>query len=386
MAFSSGAILTTITGQFTRLAGSRISILHRYLIRQFLSALILSLAASTTLFLVFDLFERMKTFLKEEATLLQVLSYLAFKIPLILTLMTPIAVMVAVLVSVGRMSQLSEITAMRACGASIFWLATPLFFTGLLISSLVFFGNETIVPWAERKVSDIYRLDVKKHLEKGKLSRADFWYRTKNRFFKVDLYDSRENTMNGITIFELDKDFRLARRFDAAVTRWRGPIVGWVMDDVTEISTNSKGSYSSAHYPHLPLLIDEKPADFYNLKLEPDTMSSHDLRHYIRKLKSDGVPTTQWKVRLAAKASFPLLSAIVVLVVFPFALIPARSGRMTLSFVIGLSIGFGYYIVHAICSSLGTAELIPVYSAAWAANVFLLCIGGWFLTEAEMHR
>ena len=365
---------------------SGISILHRYLIRQFLSALILSLAASTTLFLVFDLFERMKTFLREDATILQIVSYMLFKTPLIITLMTPIAVMVAVLVTVGRMSQLSEITAMRACGASIIWLVVPLFLTGIVISALVYLGNETIVPWSERKVNDIYLMDVKKHLERGVLSRGDFWYRTKNRFFKVDLYDSQKKTMNGVTIFELDKDFRLSRRFDATATKWGGPIVGWVMDDVTEISTDSKGNYTSAHYTHLPLLIDEKPADFYNLKLEPETLSSHDLRHYIRKLRSDGVPTTQWRVRLASKLSFPLLSAIIVLVVFPFALIPARSGRMTLSFVIALSIGFGYYFVHAIASSLGTAELIPVYPAAWAADIFLVCIGGWFITEAEMHQ
>lgn len=365
---------------------SHISILHRYLIKQFLSALLLALSASTALFLVFDLFERLKTFLREDATIFQVISYMAFKVPLILTLMTPIAVMVAVLVTVGRMSQLSEITAMRACGASIIWLVVPLFLTGLIISALVFLGSETVVPWAERKVNEIYVIDVKKHLEKGVLSRGDFWYRTKNRFFKVALYDSRNKSLNGITIFEMDKDFRLARRFDADVAQWQGPIVGWVMDNVTEIATDSAGSYSSSHYSHLPLVIDEKPADFYNMKLEPETMSSHDLRHYIRKLRADGVPTTQWQVRLASKISFPLLSAVVVLLVFPFALIPARSGRMTASFVIALSIGFGYYFIHAIASSLGTAELIPVYSAAWTANVFMLCIGGWFLIEAEIHR
>ncbi|MCB0360159.1 MAG: LptF/LptG family permease, partial [Bdellovibrionales bacterium] len=106
----------------------RLPLLHRYVLSQFLLTLVVCLLAATTLFLVFDFFERLNTFFKEEASILEALSYSLYKIPFIVHVMTPVAVLVSTLISVGRLSQNSELTAMRACGVSIFWIAEPLLF------------------------------------------------------------------------------------------------------------------------------------------------------------------------------------------------------------------------------------------------------------------
>src|SRR3989338_7199590 len=104
----------------------RLSILQRYILRGFIQTLLLCLAGATTIFVIFDFFERIGIFLGENARVWQVVSYLLFKIPLIIQLMAPVAVLIATLLTVGRLSQQSEVTAMRACGVSLFWLAKPL--------------------------------------------------------------------------------------------------------------------------------------------------------------------------------------------------------------------------------------------------------------------
>src|SRR4051812_39075402 len=101
---------------------SRIPLLQRYLLRHFISAFLGCLLAFVTLFTVVDFFERLRTFIKEGSTFFQASTYILLKIPMIVHLMTPVAVLVATLLAVGRLSQLSEITAMRASGASITWL------------------------------------------------------------------------------------------------------------------------------------------------------------------------------------------------------------------------------------------------------------------------
>ncbi len=362
---------------------SRFTLLHRYVLGQFLAVFILCLLGATVLFVVFDLFEQMRIFLKEDSAFSHAALYILFRIPFVVQLMTPIAVLVATMISVGRLSQLSEVTAMRACGVSLLWLARPLMLCGILFSFLVFIAGETIVPWATERAQEIYTVDIRKQVEKGVFSRTNFWYRSQERFYNIGYYDSRAATIQGLAIFEFDRSFRLRRRIDAKQALWEGPQIGWTMREVVEASFNQGGDVDFSHFEKLPLVIPEEPADLYNFKRHSETMSYTDLRKYIDKLRKDGVSVVSYEVDLAAKFSFPFVNFVVVLIAFPFSLIPARSGTLTASFIAGVTIGFGYHVLHALCTSLGSAELVPIQAAAWAANIILGSIGGYLMAGAE---
>lgn len=361
----------------------RPTILSRYLLKRFWSVFFLCLLASTVLFLVFDFFERMRLFLKEDTPISVAFTYLTLKIPLVVQLMTPIAVLVAVVVSVGRLSQLSEVTAMRSCGASVIRLARPLIGAGVVISLVSLLLGETIVPFATRRVEEIYHLDIKKKAERGVYSRANFWHRSHDKFYNVGLFDSRNSTLSNFSLFEFDSGFNLKRRLDAREIGWLGNDFGWSMRDVTEYTFNSKGHIARTPFRELPLVISERPKDFRDARIAPESMGYRELTKYITKLRSEGVPVARYLVERAAKISFPFVSLILVLVAFPLSLIPSRSGNLTASILSAVSIAFGYYFVHAFCTSLGAAELIPIYPAAWAANILLICIGGYLLAGAE---
>lgn len=361
-----------------------LSLLQRYLLSQFLGVFGLCLFAAVSLFLVFETFERMRVFVREDSTVLLAATYLLYKVPLILHLMTPVAVLVATLISVGRLSQLSEVTAMRACGSSVFSLAKPLLLTGAVISLLMFIAGETIVPWSTQRVEEIYHLDIRKKDQKGSFSRANFWYRHDSTFYRIGFYDSRSSDLAEISLFSMDNNFEMRKRIDAKTAHWSNkPQVGWVMENVNEIAMGEDGRFDVSRFERLPLVIEERPEDFYNMRREPETLSYSELSDYISKLSSEGVPVTEYLVAQAAKISFPMVSFIVVLVAFPFALTPARSGNMSASFVAGISIGFGYHVVHAISTSLGGAELIPIAASAWAANIILGCLGAYLMIGAE---
>lgn len=360
-----------------------VHILHRYIFREFFSAFFVCILASTALFLVFDVFERSRTFLREDSSWLQVSSYLFFKIPLIVHLMTPVAVLIAVLFSIGRLSQRSEITAMRSCGASIAFLITPLVVAGFVLSGLIFIAGETIVPTASARVEEIYQLDIKKKVEKGDYSKANFWHRNKNIFLSIGLYDSRNASLNAISLFEFDSNFELRRRIDAQRALWEGSSIGWLMENAVELTFQRTGETQMETYASIPLAISETPTDFYNIRRRPETMNYVELSQYIEKLKKDGVPITKYLVDRAAKISFPFVNVIVVLVAFSFSLVSARAGTMTKGFIAGISIGFSYHVIHAISLSLGSAELIPILPAAWTANFLLGCLGLYLVAGAE---
>ena len=362
----------------------RISLIHRYILERFLTVLAISLFVSVTLFIVFELLDRLSLFLREGATIWQIVQYFFFKIPLVTQLMLPVSAMVATLISVGRLSQLSEITAMRAGGMSVIYLVKPLLAVGIVLSGFSYLLSETIVPAATKKLDEVYHLDIRRKVEKGSYSRSNFWYREGTRFINVGHYDSKNSKLAEISVFEMNPDFTIKKRIDAAEASFgKNSLVGWTLNNATETELNAEHKFAASRFRQIPLVTKKGPSDFYNMEVNTDALSSSSLRKHAETLSEEGVPVTKLMVDLAAKKSFPLVCLIVIMTAFPFALIPARSGNLSVAFLAGISLGFLYYVVHAFSLSLGNGELIPIQAAAWSANILLGCLGGYLLAGAD---
>jgi lipopolysaccharide export system permease protein len=373
-----GKLLSKLLGRF------RISLIHRYILERYLSVLAISLFASVTLFIVFEMLDRMSVFIREGASLWLILQYIIFKIPLIVQLMLPVSAMVATLISIGRLSQLSEITAMRAGGLSVQYLVRPLLIVGVILSGFGYLLTETIVPATTKKFDEVYHLDIRRKVEKGSFSRSNFWYREGNKFINVGHYDSKNSKLQDVSIYEVDPDFTIRKRVDAKEANFgRSSLIGWTLYNATETELTAKNRFSSSRFRQIPMVTKKEPQDFYNMEVNTDALSSSALRRHAENLAAEGVPVTKLMVDLAAKKAFPLVCLIVIMTAFPFALIPARSGNLSVAFLAGISLGFLYYVVHAFSLSLGNGELIPVTAAAWSANILLGCVGGYLLAGAD---
>src|SRR5262245_23613213 len=127
-------------------------ILHRYILKQLLWNIFLSLLVFIFLFLIFDFFDRIDNILAEKAGILTIIEYFALKVPGTFTLVCPIAMLVGTLFTIGLLSKNSEITAMRAAGCTVWWLAAPAVITGLVVTLISLAFNETAVPAALKRV------------------------------------------------------------------------------------------------------------------------------------------------------------------------------------------------------------------------------------------
>lgn len=350
-------------------------ILHRYILVQLVRNLLLSLVGFTLLFLIFDFFDRIDNIVAENASVLTGVQYFLFKIPLTVTLMLPVAMLVATMLTIGLLSKNSEITAMRASGTAVMWLARPVLAVGIGASILALFLNEAVVPYTTRRVKEIYNIDIRQKDKRGGYSQSDIWWRSKNSFYSVGMFDSRTNQMLDFSEFKLGDDFTIERRIDAEKTSWLNPTLGWSMRGVTDYRFNETAAPEIARYPVLPLPIRDRPEDFYDVKTEPQTMSYRQLRRFIKQQARNGIPITGYLADLHGKIAFPFISFIITLIALPFALKPARSGSLAASFVAGLVIGFSYYAVDSFSIAMGRAEIWPPILAAWMANLLMGFVG-----------
>ena len=352
-------------------------IIHRYILKQYARNLILALLVFMFLFIVFDLFDRMDDFLEHDAELGSILQYFLFKIPLNINFMLPVAVLVSTMLTIGLLSKNSELTAMRAGGLTIFWLARPMLVLSFVLSvgSIIF--AETVVPYSTRRVNEVFNIDIRKKDLTGNYSRNDFWWRSRDKLYSANFFDSRSNTLYGLTQLRLGNDFVVLERTEADAAKYVDDILGWSMSEVEEyrfeegVGTAPEVNSLSS----LPLPIDERPQDFYDAKTDPFEMGYFQLKRFIADQSENGIETGDLLANLYAKVSFPFIIFVVTLLALPFALKPARTGSMAPSFLAGLIIGLGYYAVHSIGLALGRAEIWPPLLAAWCANLVMGFIG-----------
>jgi lipopolysaccharide export system permease protein len=358
-------------------------IIHQYLLKQLLINVIYSLIIFTSLFLVFDFFDRIDNIAAEKASIGITLQYFFLKIPLIVSLMMPVAMLVATLFTIGILAKNSEITAMRASGVTVWWLAIPVICVGFALSLVSLTLNETVVPHTQRRVREIYNIDIRKKDLRGGYSQQDLWWRNGDTFYSADIFDSRTSSLIGLSRIRVNQDFAIVERTDANNATYLDKHLGWSMKDAEVISFPETISPEIERFSGLPLPIAKAPADFFDAETDPHTMSFGQLKRFIAGQQANGLSIAEYLADLYDKIAFPFFSAIVALVVLPFSLKPARSGQMAKSIISALIIGFSYYAVHSFSVALGRAELLPPLLSAWIGNILLTSIGIILISGAE---
>lgn len=358
-------------------------IVHRYIFRLLTRNVALASVALVTLFLVVDLFDRIDNVLGNDASILTISKYFLFKVPVFLNLTLPIATLVATLLTFGLLSKSSEMTALRASGLKLLWIARPLFIISILLSVFSFALSESVVPYCQRRVRELYNIDIRQSHKEGKFNQTDFWWRDENDFYSAGIFDSRDETLFGLVRLKLSPEFKPVLRIDAKQVKWISPEFGWTMYGVQQYAFSEGESVQSSTLPSATLPISEEPKDFYDSKTDPLTMSYSQLRNFIDEQLRNGVSAREFLADLYAKLSFPLVTFICSFVALPFAILPARTGSMAASFTAGIMIGFLYYVIHSLSLALGRAEILSPLWAAWNANLLLGIAGVLLLWGAE---
>ncbi len=345
-------------------------IFHRYIATLLLRNFSIGLATFVFLFLMVDFFDRIDNVLTEHSSLWLIIQYFGCKIPRIITLMLPVAMIFSTLFTFGLLSKSSELTAMRASGMTVSWLARPLILLGAVLTLVSLFLNEVVVPSSERYQKEIYNLKIKQKDKKGSYNQSDFWWRSGNRFFAIDLFSSKTRSMHNLSEFTLNQKWEVSHRTEAKKVDWLKQGLGWTMQDVSRFYILENDIHSEK-LSSLPLPIREQPQDFYDFNDEPATMSFAQLSNFIKRQKDNGVATTQYLPDLYNKLAFPFVICITAMLVLPFSLLPARSGSMAVSSLLAIFIAFTYFAVDSFSISMGRADLLPPLLAAWSANIVM---------------
>src|SRR2546422_6118711 len=132
-----------------------IPLLDRYAWRQLGELFAFGVGIFTLLLLVNHLFLVARIVLEQGAALSVALELLVYRLPYFLAFSFPMAMLLASLLVVGRLSDSQEITAMRTSGISLTRIALSVTAAGFLVSGMTLALNEGVAPYTEDRYQQV---------------------------------------------------------------------------------------------------------------------------------------------------------------------------------------------------------------------------------------
>ena len=305
------------------------------------------------------------------------LRYFWYATPQYVYYVTPIAALVATLVSIGLLTKSSELVVMSACGISLYRSALPLFFLGAIWSGLLFGMQERFLAPANREAAAL------RHVIRGGSPQT---FDVLNRRWLVSRggdiyhyqgYDPNRRVLSGLSVYDLDpaRWTLNARLFTAQATfvnpEWESA-GGWLRRFDGE---DDRGTYRP--FNSLPLELESD--EYFNTEQpNADRMNYQQLKLYISELRSSGFNVVPYAVALHRKLSFPFVTTIMTLIAVPFAVTTGKRGALY-GIGVGIALAISYWLFFSVFAAIGTAGLITPPLAAWAPNILFTAAAAYLL-------
>ncbi len=304
--------------------------------------------------------------------------YVSLRVPQIVQLFLPFSVLLATLVTLATLNQNSEVVIFKAAGISAHQILAPLFVTALAIAAANFVFNERI---ATRATATLKAWQLNEYRPDAAAAKplADSWVRGGDDLFRAVTVGGKggETRLGRVTIYDR-QDNRLIRVISADSAR---PIAGgWRL---THAHVFDVGRGTLRDLPSLDLPTSVVPRQFTTTKVEPSYIALWDLWPQIAEQRAAGKPVDTLVAAAWHKLAGPLSTVLMPLLGAVSAFGLARSGRLFIRAVIGMFLGFAFFVADNFMLAMGSFGTVPPVMAAWAPFLLFLLIGEAVLIRTE---
>ena len=349
-------------------------VLSRYLARRFVvwvCIVLLVLAALVWLVGMIELLRRSAP--RDEATFAVVLEMAALKLPAMLELLLPFAVLFGSLFAFDRMARHNELTAAQGAGASVWRILLPALAVAFLLGlcKVMLYG-----PLAAGAQGRFERQEARyfgNASPVSSVSQSGLWLREVHQGNLTILFAGRvgqDRVLHDVVLYRFDGLQNFRNRLDAQSAELRAG--HWLFKGVRDASLLEAPVRRASKTVSTTLSWEGIEEGLSG----PETMSIWQLPEYIDALKEAGFPARRHRLRFHALLSSVVLTAAMLLIGATVSIRSRRRGGAPTMLAAGVGAGFLLFILSDVVFALGLSGRAPVVLAAWtpaAAAVMLGC-------------
>ena len=360
----------------------QIRLLDKYIFREVCLAFFFGICGTSAVFVGSGTLFRIAQYITEYgASFGSVVKMFIFSLPAIAIYTFPMSMLLAALLTFGRLSSSSEITAMKSCGVSFYRIAAPVIVLGVVVSIFSILFTEHVVPRANNAYENVIAYEIQgnaapksqdhiviKEIKDGEMQRLMYARR----------YDSATETLEGVTLQSFEQGETKYVQ-DAAYAKWEG--TQWTMYRGAIYEVSGGKAEHTMRFDKQVLPINAGPGRIVREQKKPEELTMKELRQQIELMRTQFVDTKKLETELYQRITIPMASLVFAIIGVPLGIQPTRSSS---SRGIGLSllIFFCYYVLMTLAGALGqSGALNPAY-AVWLPNVAGLLCGAYLMREA----
>lgn len=351
-------------------------LLDRYVLRHFLQAYSYCIAGFISIWFIFDVSENISTFLDERISRSLIAKYYLTQVPQILVILLPVALLLALLFCLGRMSRANEIVSMLTSGVSLARVVAPLLLAALATTVTSTILNYSLAPHAEYAHKTLLE-DPKSSRQQFGLFGQIFRNRTDNRTWFIQQFKPGENVFRTVHIVQQDENDNIVTNYIATSVLYHPETRAWELQSVKVVHYDATGNITrTAMFPSL-MITDwsETPYRLSSANVRAEFLSVPELREYLN-LNSD-FPTSllaPFATHLQYRLALPWTCFVIALIATPLGVGYSRRGVLS-SVAAAVIIVFAMNFVMHLFLALGEGARIPDWAAAWTPNILFGALG-----------
>jgi lipopolysaccharide export system permease protein len=351
-----------------------------YLAKMFVTRILAVLVMLVLILMMMDLLSESGKILAAEGNgQAELLTYASLRVPQLVARFLPYSVLLATLITLVTLNQNSEVVAMKAAGLSAHQVLAPLVLTAAVVSLVSFAFNERVVTRATATLKAWQANDFGP-VPRDSGVRANVYVTD-----GPDILAAASVTgtgaamrMQGVTYYRRSEDGMIIERIVAPRTRYAEP--GWRLEEAERFEV--QGAYS-ANVPSLVVGRGITPQQVELSKVDPETKSFWTLNESIARYEEAGRNSDELRATWWHKLSSPLSAMLMPILGSIAAFGLARSGQLFVRALIGMALGFAYFVVDNAALAMGGFGGYPPFLAAFAPFFLFLLIGETMLIRTE---
>lgn len=351
-----------------------------YLAKLFVVRILAMLAVLVLVLMMLDLLSNSGKILAVEGNGQgELLTYAGLRIPQLASRFLPYSVLLATLITLVTLNQNSEVIAMKAAGLSAHQVLAPLLLTAALVALLSFAFNERVVTRATETLKAWEAVDFGPIPTESGVRANVYLSEGGNVLTAAYLSGSGDRiAMRDVTWYRRNADGMIVEQANAETARYANP--GWQLEEVTRFGVQNAITGRADR-----MVVGESltPDQIDLMKVDPDTVPFLELAGSIESFEAAGRRTSELKAKWWHKISGPLSAFLMPLLGAVAAFGLARSGQLFLRAIIGMALGFAYFVVDNAALAMGSFGGYPPFLAAWAPFFLFLLIGETVLIRTE---
>ena len=306
--------------------------------------------------------------------------YVSLRAPQIIARFLPFSVLLGTLIMLASLNQNSEIISMKAAGLSAHQILAPLIAAALGVAIISFVFNERVVARSTATLSAWQAVEYGP-IPTNRGVKVNPWVRDGNNLVTAAIVAGRGSAvqLRKVQIFNRVNN-SLTTIMEAPRGHYDSTSKDWVLENARQfdVARGTEREVGTIHFGR-----DIRPDQFTLARVDPNAMTFGELRAAVEDLRDAGRPTAELEGSLWHKLSGPLSALLMPILGSVAAFGLARSGQLFVRAVIGMALGFAYFVADNFSLAMGNLGAYPPFLAAWAPFLLFLLVGETVLFRTE---